>query len=120
MKLTISRKSWLLKWAYFLEHTVFYSGEKFSLCPIFWRTILLTPIKLLAICAVAFTVLALPYIKLGWWGIALQAAIVAWVSVIFFVCDRISNRGRGKRKPSIVVAFYRGVKDKYCPLIEVE
>lgn len=120
----LSRNSWLVKWAYFLED----APSRESLCTLFWRVVLLSPIKLASIATIIglfiTALFVIPIIGLGWWGLLVTPGTIGVIALGVFVYEKRRDRRRlampSSTKPSsAIVEAYRAFKDKYCPIIDL-
>ena len=136
--MTVSSKSKLVRWAYLFEErhprydpktrSDIYSNipSRVSLCGLFWRSVLLTPVLLLIVLAVGgFVVGAIgiifyrvPMIPVG---IAFIAAggYVLHLLLTKGVMDRIEVFAQPTRS-SLLWQGLKAIKSKFCPIIEID
>lgn len=119
----LSRDSKLVRWAYFLSEQN--PPKHTNLCNLFWRTVLLTPLKLSAFLCLLGTVLLaaliLPVMQLGWWGLLVTPTVLGIIYIIFFTVDRRSGRQtKSQKPPGLVKEAIKAIKERYCPLITLE
>jgi hypothetical protein len=131
--MVVARDSRLVRWAYFLESRKPYQT---SLCALFWRTVLWTPMKVCAmvgglgmILFVLFKGLLLAFAHAAVLGkFAVVGVIVAGIGIWLFKPKRSGEDARAKRvatravdaiENSIIVQGAMAVKSKICPLIEL-
>lgn len=126
--MVVSRQSRLVRWAYFLDSR---TPEHTSLCALFWRTVLITPLKICMIIGGAISITFL-LAMLGYEGF-LNAALVGKVAVVTLpvvgICywlfkprghlDAPAKRAIEAITESVVVQGAIAVKSKICPLIEL-
>lgn len=124
----LDRNSKLIKWAYFLSDVPYYT----SICPLFWRIVLITPIKIVGILAVivglVVTVVTMAINWIIWLPIICGIAILLMLCHIFVVwkderdlqewADMYAGREKPK-KPSVVKEFIAAKKEKLCPRVEI-
>lgn len=113
----LKRESRLVKWAYFLADSV---PSRTSLCVLFWRVVLITPLKILFIGAVTFLVgRALFRIAEVAWAYPLHAA--AFLTIVVSLLVYAYRRETSIDPPeSVVLEYIRAKKQKVCPIIEIE
>lgn len=104
MKLT--RSNWLLKWA-FLGESLPYRNT--TLCALFWRIVLFTPMKLIVAGSLVGLLLIFPWFDLGWKAIFLYLGVAG-----FFGVDALVGYA------GFIGEAVKGIKEKYCPLIQIE
>jgi hypothetical protein len=113
----------LVRWAYFAAS---YTPAQTNLCAVFWRSVLVTPLKLLGLAFflyfVVYALLIYPVLALGWWGL-LSGPIVAGLLMLsvlasdwFRRCPSTSDSGQ----PSVLATTFRAMKARYCPIIEID
>lgn len=122
MNIRLHRWSRLVQWAYLWEDGVPYQT---SICPLFWRTVLVTPLKV----GVPLGGLLL----LGFWtvyythkvlfAVLVISGVVCAVGLIAGVCE-LFTRARGRldgawREQSVVYQGFRSIKARMCPLVEI-
>lgn len=115
----------IVRWAYLLEDTG--PPSRASLCTIFWRAILITPLKLAALVAIASL---LSYAAYAAYRLARFGGLLVWrhplglVSIALMILAGYCaagyiDRWPCRRRPSALVAGAKAVKDKVCPLVEI-
>lgn len=118
----ISRRSKLLRWAYLLsdKHPHTHQADV-NLCNVFWRTIVLTPLKLAAIGAgigfLFYLFVWRPVVELGWVGLLLLPGIVVAGGIVAFLA--MSTRDYDVTK-SAAAEWLHAKKRGYCPLIRLK
>lgn len=133
--MNLSKHSWLYRYAYCLTpnhdkpHYKYNTGTV-DLCRFFWRCVLLQPLKLGGIGTVAtiaiWGLFIAPIERLGWVGFFLFPSIAVAVSLFVWVGTTILEWSDHHAVPSLhavvpdlVMAYYKAIKGKYCPLISI-
>lgn len=115
----LRRDSRVVRWAYLWESSVPY---RTSLCAIFWRTVLWTPLKMIAPLGILSFCLRMAWLyPLDWAigtgvfiGIVLAVGCIAWVQYRFEHRDVWADK-----KPSVLRDGFRAVKSKVCPIVDL-
>ena len=120
--LHITHNGYLYRWAYALTIDFMPKpGETTNLCTLFWRCVLLTPLKIL-ICGVAggaiIFIHALLYYSPIWQMVFFPAGMVLLMALVVWVATVNIRPGRSK-VVDFTRAAYRGVKERYCHLVRV-
>lgn len=113
----LSRKSKLARWAYRFDS--YRPPYQTTLCALFWRALLLTPLQYALLTVVPGLILSViimevwvnPYEFLL--GVGVFVASVTFVIVVFDICDYFRYRGQD----TVLVQAIKGIKGKYCPII---
>jgi hypothetical protein len=120
----LQRNSWLIRWAYFGAD---YVPRQTTLCALFWRIILLTPLKVAFLitlgCMVVWTMFITPFKAFGWWGLLVTPSILLLLWLLIVICSGIKwlfSRSLDSENASIVSETIDGFKHKFCPIIELE
>lgn len=119
----LNERSWLIWWAFlFSEET----PDQVSLCALFWRCVLRTPLTLLIIGFVVSIIIAtvIADFKLVATITGLFAGLIL---VLFLTCtvgDWVKDWRRGYRylpleEQPILMRGYKAIKGKYCPIIRI-
>lgn len=123
MKLRTNSK--VVKWAYLFSD---YVPHQTSICPLFWRCVLVTPAILSALAGVIgvaiYGFVILPIKELGWPG----SLVVPLIVTIVYLAGKIGDLTRRRRweqlehptEPSVVREFIKATKSKICPIVTLE
>ncbi len=124
MKLNVDSKT--VRWAYLFGD---YVPHQTSLCAIFWRCVLLTPLKLAFIVFIGsmLATLIIMLVKLAYLNGAFTAIFVGLVTGLA-VFAYLNRRSRYKTGDSLidkvgewpVIQGAKAVKGKICPIVELE
>jgi hypothetical protein len=116
--MTLGRDALIVRWAYLFEKRSRW-GWQTSLCALFWRAVLLTPLKLL----LPLTAVAL----LGWAVYAHGAEVVKVVglmALIFIstaaIVGTVEVLKSDTVRESVVWQGANAVKGKFCPIVQIE
>jgi len=127
--LSVSQRNWFFRWAYLINFQDTRNDvEVTTLCSLFWRSVFLTPLKLALFSA--------PAVGVGYWVgvtplgevakvIGFLAVVVAWFCLGHWLDKRDTARKERERRegtvrqPSFLHEAYRGIKERYCPLVRV-
>lgn len=132
--MVLERHSRIVRWAYLHDKDV---PERTSLCAIFWRSVLWTPLGLF--CKVAITIwtigwlMWLAFLAFDWaitnWPTTLRILTVVFLGAVLVVgcvvATRITSWLRTQERPIRAIKespIYQGavaVKSKVCPLVEI-
>lgn len=121
----VRRESRVIRWAYFLSDRVV--PDQTSLCPLFWRVVLITPINIalpLAFFGAVGWLLVEAFIKapLVTGGIIAICAFAIAVGFSIAWVERALKK-RAKRcvdaAPSVLFDGFRAVKGKVCPIVKI-
>ena len=115
--LTIKHRGYLYQWAFWLTApwSCPFPNQATNLCALFWRTVVVTPAKIVAI-GVILGILVLAHIEeaiLGWFFV-----LVPWI-MVGAVFGGIWCAGKGKEASPIKETIH-GIKERYCPIVRVE
>lgn len=117
----IKRNSKLIRWAYLFNDDVpCYT----SLCPLFWRVVLVTPFKVVIFLAIIGAVV-------GGFCILIKTSVVRWditfpvlggILFIVYVIHtwKLSHSEDEEEKPSLIKEYAKSVKNKVCPIVEIQ
>ena len=119
----LNRKSRIVRWAYPFPVRYWDIPAHTNLCTLFWRSVLLTPMKFLLIVGAVFGLFLPGYMAIGSWkGIFLGPLALALPRLVIYLLVYLSDNV-SRRKPSkitmLIRAGYRGFKGKYCPTIVI-
>jgi amino acid permease len=114
----LDRDALIVRWAYLFEKRSRW-GWQTSLCALFWRAVLLTPLKLLLpLTAVAF---------LGWAVYANLVETLKVVGIMAFIfittaaiVGAIEVLKSDTVRESVVWQGAKAVKGKFCPIVQIE
>lgn len=111
----IKEGSWWIKWAYLLTSEYSYrpeAGDTINLCPLFWRIVLITPLKILGLLIFSPILIVLaPVAALAiFWDDKLKRIVANKTEDI---ADSIGD------KFNPIIEGVKAIKNKYCPRIEV-
>lgn len=118
----LHRWSRLVQWAYLWEDGVPYQT---SICPLFWRTVLLTPLKVGVPLGVLLLLVfwAVYYTRNMLFAVVIIIGVVCGVGVITGVSELLSRAhrrlGSAWREQSVVYQGFRSIKARMCPLVEI-
>lgn len=119
----ISTRNLIFRWAYlftrqsrrdYMKHT--------TLCDLFWRAILLTPLQVITL-SLPVVFVSLLIAVFGWipFAQAVGMTALALLGILVFVAFLVWLENAPTSKPMIWASeVYRGYKDRYCPLVRVE
>jgi ABC-type sugar transport system permease subunit len=111
----LNRNSRAFKWAYLWENP--YYVHHTSLCNLFWRTVLITPLKL------AFPLVIAACLVVVAWSEPLNTLIVLAIVISLpttcILWDGVRRRYNNK-EPGIIVGGFKAVKSKICPIVSIE
>lgn len=120
---SISHSNLILRWAYLFEG-VPYEIRQVDLCSIFWRSILLTPLKLAGILAVISVCceffFVLPIRHWEWWGLLVFPGVVGFIFLINRLHAWEDDQFYGYTRPNLIIEALRGFKNRYCPIIKID
>ncbi len=102
----LQRYSRVVRWAYLVEDKV---PDRVSLCPLFWRVVLGSPLK--AIFAVPVFILLSPIIAVAW--------VLAKLRNLDAL-DRLSDNMIERYDNSVIVQRAIAFKTRVCPIVEIE
>lgn len=129
MRLKVTTRNLFFRWAYlFTTQKTRDDMRTTTICALFWRSVLLTPITIIGM-SIPVIVLGFTAARIGWVAVVLRivgvvgaaaalCVVIAWVESRSYV--RSLDRSLEARKPSWIKEAYRGIKDRYCPLLRVE
>jgi hypothetical protein len=117
----LKRDSWLVKWAYLGEHINKWSDTHTSLCALFWRSVLFTPLKLAVPLGMVGVIAVMAYHEpmsalVVFGGVLIALALTAAVA---FVSAYVQERGTSDQSP-VVVQMLKSVKGKVCPMVTIK
>lgn len=121
--ITIKESGLLARWAYLLSD---YTPCQTTLCTLFWRSVLLTPIKLIGVGvflgALLYVLIWLPFKEFGLFGPLIAPLFTGFLVLWFIVLGKIKERWSDNDypEPSIIMEGLRGIKEKYCPIVRIE
>ena len=121
----LKRSSWLYRWAFSMSAI---KPRQVSLCSLFWRVVLFTPIAwgllIGAIGVVLVMLFVMPTIQLGWWGFLLTPSILLalWLAVWLFIrINTLMYRASlGVKEDGLLLSYIKAKKARWCPIITVE
>lgn len=131
--ITINRQSALIKWAEFGGLSPYQRTQ--TLCEIFWRSVLVAPLKFIGVVFLGFIVIGgavvLPAFGLLFWiglgefesgffvvpGVAL---ILLAFGLLVGGLHMLSERTASTTSGSLLREAYRGWKEKMCPVVEIK
>lgn len=112
----LPRESWIVRWAYLGSQ---YVPERTSLCALFWRVVLVTPLLISAfitLCgALAFMVYRHPQPAAAVVGVAAMTAICLLGGAALH--DWREGKKDKPERPSVIRDGYRAIKRKVCPIV---
>jgi len=112
--MTINERSLLIRYAYMMSD---YTPTKTNLCSLFWRCVLLQPLKILGILFVVFCLgfvtFYVPISNLGWKGIFVAPLMMA---AFWLLAEVIPNAFQSL--PMVELGEF--IKGNYCPTIEIK
>jgi hypothetical protein len=117
----LKHDSLLLKWAYMLtdEFNKPRAGMTINGCDVFWRAVLLTPIKLILVLGgVAFVIGFGPMITKSAWGLLVLPGLIAGIFLLHTIIVTVVGR-ICRTDFSVIREGWRGIKEGYCPRINV-
>lgn len=127
--MNLSRQSLIFRWAYFFDgRAKRRSIEQTSVCAIFWRCVLLTPLLILGIVLFVAAILNLvwthpiPVLK----GLASAATIIGAIVLIANAQERRKRRREALAEagfvetPSMLMAGAKAIKARICPIVEID
>ena len=126
--LTLNRDGWLYWWAYLLTDSP--PGGRTDLCSLFWRVVLLTPLKLaLAAFAIVSVVAVLAVCLFGlpgmlfYEGLYIAGAFVVlfWSVLVLSIVD--VARGRDDHignAAELVGEYLANAKEPFCPIVRIK
>lgn len=133
--MNLSKHSWIYRYAYCLTSNgdkphYRYNTGTVDLCRLFWRCVLLQPLKLGGIVVLAGLLLTVffivPVMKLGWPGLfltpglAAAAGLFSWAWIVFLKwTDHHEFPSPSELVPDLVKAYVKGIKENYCPIITI-
>ena len=110
----LQRSSLLLRWAYFWSE--FGLPQQTDLCTVFWRSVLLTPLKLVGVgLAVCFPVLVLILAIRDFGVTRVVLFLVGLVAVFATIAGSIGGTIYVAKTPMV-----GRIKKNYCPIITVK
>lgn len=127
MNWELRRNALIIRWAYLWAGGAPY---RTSLCRLFWRTVLITPLKLLG-CAACVAIIGAAIYVHPWRvacllvGLALLVAICASISwleghpKVQAWSRRREDRRHQSKSPSVLIHGFRAVKAKMCPIVDL-
>jgi hypothetical protein len=117
----LKRDSWLVKWAYLGEHVNVWSDTHTSLCALFWRSVLFTPLKLsvplMLVGVLAVMTYQEPMQALVFFGGV--AGVLTVVCAVAYVSSYVQDSGTSDQPP-VVVQMLKSVKGKVCPMVTIK
>jgi hypothetical protein len=126
--LTLNRDGWLYWWAYLLAD--FPPGGSTDLCSLFWRVVLLTPLKLalaaLAIVSVVAVLAACLFVLPGalfYEGhyIAGGFVVLLWSVSVLWLADLARGRDDYIGNAAALVGEYlANAKEPFCPIVRIK
>lgn len=124
--MTLDRNSWIVRWAYLYKDR----GDipaRTSLCPLFWRTVFLTPFIKIALPASVLGFLLSRfwfYPKESFRFIGVVIALGVAVALAAWVNDTVVRHRREREyrteEPSVIRDGFRAIKSKVCPFVEIK
>ena len=118
MKMELRRNSWIVRWAYLFEYRRVWVRQT-SICALFWRTVLLTPLKIAVPSSVlvmlAFVAYTHPWNFLK--ALLLIGVIGLTTAAIVGIVEAADS---GSIQRSLVGRGITAIKDRYCPIVSIE
>ena len=117
MDLHLSRHNLIIWWAWLFESRRPYHTD---LCTLFWRTVLLTPLKLAGwgILGLVVSMFIVNIIEVGIWVVLIMVG--GLVTIVFLVGGTIWVGCHPRVQRSAPAQAIQYVKQHYCPRIELE
>lgn len=121
----LKARSLVVRWAYLWSMDGI--PDQTSLCALFWRTVLVTPLKLLVPVIVLSMVAAFIWLKplAAVASVVGMAAIAGFGALMGYLADRHHDRRALRQmsdkgtKPSVLIDGFYAVKGKVCPIVEL-
>lgn len=118
--MNLKRNSRIVRWAYFTADNIPYQT---SLCPLFWRIVLLTPMKIIVTSACVGAVLRGIGI-IGYQAITHLNITFPVIGAILFISylvhiSRLSVQSYEEPRPSLVIEYIKAKKRKICPIVDL-
>ena len=114
-----------IRWAYMFED---FTPCQTTLCAMFWRTVMITPLKLAFLASiislVLYTVFWIPVHIWGWWGLLAFPGIITllagipWISYEY--TEWRSIRVDAHKEPSVIIEGIKALKSRFCPIITIK
>lgn len=124
----LSTHNWLFRWAYLFKIDRDYVRTT-TLCAIFWRSVLLTPL-VLALISLPVVAIAYQTALNGWWWLGLRVLMGLGALVVVVgigaLCAWLEEREykqsfkTRRDEPSVIRGAIKGIKERYCPIVYIE
>ena len=115
----IRASSPIVTWAYLFERYKPYPSDRTTICPLFWRTVLLTPLKLAAIAGVfALVCWSLYQAWLVKWELGTLILILLSVIASVFGAQKAVRTDLGQDTLNVVGGGLVAIKKQICPIVE--